>query len=433
MKFIIQGQNRLSGNIKLMGAKNAATKAMIASLLTKEECELLNFPEIGDIEITAELCREIGSEISFSPSSLKIKTPSIKNFRVSSLSRKNRIPILALGPLLARTGEAEVPILGGDKIGPRPVNLHLESLKMMGVEIEISENCYKAFAPKGLKGAHLVLDFPSVGATENIILTAVLASGRTVIENSAIEPEVIDLIKMLQKMGAIIELGANRKIFIDGVNELHGVSHSILPDRNEAVSLACLAVATDGKIFVEGAVQEHLITFLNALRKVGGEYEVKNNEGIYFFRKEKKLKGLEIETDTHPGFMTDWQQPFVVLLTQAEGVSIVHETIYEDRFLYTHDLNSMGADIKVFTRCLGELSCRFSGKNFSHSAIISGPSRLHGLDLKVQDLRAGMAHIIAALVAEGESVIDGIEEIDRGYYKIDERLKALGASIKRVS
>ncbi|MFA5173329.1 MAG: UDP-N-acetylglucosamine 1-carboxyvinyltransferase [Candidatus Paceibacterota bacterium] len=432
MKFIIGGKNKLSGEVSLLGAKNAASKAMVASLLTNEPCELFNFPKIGDIEITAELCREIGSKIAFSPDSLKIETPEIKNFRVSSLSRKNRIPILALGPLLSRSGVAEVPILGGDKIGPRPVNLHLESLKMMGAEIEVLENCYRASAKTGLKGARIVLDFPSVGATENIILAAVLASGRTVIENAAIEPEVIDLIKMLQKMGAIIELGANRKIFIDGVSCLHGASHFLLPDRNEAVSFACLAVATDGNVFVRGALQDHLLTFLNAIRKVGGEYEIKNNEGISFFRKNGKLEGLEIETDTHPGFMTDWQQPFVVLLTQAKGVSIVHETIYEDRFLYTRDLNLMGADIKVFTRCLGELPCRFKGKNFSHSAVISGPSALKGIYLKVQDLRAGMAHVIAALVAEGTSEIDGIEEIDRGYYKIDERLQALGADIKRV-
>jgi len=430
MEFIIKGGNKLSGKIKLSGAKNEASKAMIASLLTEEECVLKNFPEIGDVQITEELCQTIGSQIKKEGTELKIHTPEIKNFRVNSLSRRNRIPILALGPLLVREGEAEIPFLGGDKIGPRPVNFHLESLKKMGAEIEISENSFKAKALNGLKGTNITLDFPSVGATENIIFSAVLASGKTVIKNSAIEPEIIDLIKMLQKMGAIIELGANRVIYIEGVKKLNGISHSLIPDRNEAVSFASLAVASGGDIFIEDAVQEHLITFLNVLRKVGGEYEVKEGQGINFYKK-RNFTGINIETDTHPGFMTDWQQPFVILLTQAEGQSVIHETIYEDRFGYISDLNLMGADIKVSTHCLGNLDCRFKDKGFKHSAVISGPSKLKSMKLNVLDLRAGMAHVIAALLAEGESIISGIEEIDRGYYQLDLRLKNLGADIIR--
>ncbi|MCL4399898.1 UDP-N-acetylglucosamine 1-carboxyvinyltransferase [Patescibacteria group bacterium] len=429
--FNVKGGKPLEGKIKLAGAKNAATKMLVASLLTKDECVLDNFPNIGDTEIAVELCRILGSEIKISGSTVTIQTKEIKNTKVEALSRRNRIPILALGPLLTRVGEAEVPVVGGDKIGARPVDLHIDSLKMMGAEIEVVNDTYRARAPQGLKGTEISLKYPSVGATEQIIMSAVMAKGRTILRNSAIEPEIIDLIKLLQKMGAIIELGTNRVISIFGVPELHGAKHKILSDRNEAVSFASLAVATSGRIFVEGASQDHLITFLNNLRRIGGEYEVEEN-GIWFWRA-KKLEGIKVETDTHPGFMTDWQQPFVVLLTQSDGASVVHETVYEDRFGYTKDLNLMGANIRVVKECLGDLPCRFKDSLSAHSAIIYGPTKLKGQELTVPDLRAGIAHLIAALVAEGESTIRGIHEIDRGYENIDERLRSLGAEIKRIS
>lgn len=431
MKFIVNGGKKLEGEIQLSGAKNAANKMMIAALLTDEPCILENCPSIGEIDITAELCEKVGSKISRDGKVLEIKTPEIKNTEVHSLSRRNRLPILALGALLARVREARVPFVGGDKIGPRPVDIHINALQAMGATIIHDKDHYIATAKGGLKGAKITLPYPSVMATENTIIAASLAKGRTVIEGAALEPEIMDLVKMLQKMGAIIELGVDRKIYIDGVEKLSGVRHSILPDRNEAVSFAVLAVATDGDIFVKDAKQDHLITFLNALRKVGGEYEIKEN-GIRFFRN-NNLKSIEIETDTHPGFMTDWQQVFTILLTQASGISIIHETVYEDRFNYIKDLNAMGADIKLFTKCLGELSCRFNESNYNHSAVISGPTTLKGTKLSVRDLRAGIAHIVAALVAEGRSTIDGIEEIDRGYEKIEERLQELGADIKRVA
>ncbi len=454
MKFIISGGKRLEGEIRLAGAKNAATKMMVASILTSEPCVLENFPEIGDTEITAELCRSIGSkiEVESSPdgSSLKIHTPEIKNSKVISLSRRNRIPILALGPLLARVGEAEVPILGGDKIGPRPVDIHINALTAMGATIEVRDNSYFASAKNGLHGAEIVLRYPSVGATENTILAAVLASGRTAIHNAAIEPEVLDLIKMLQQMGAIIEVGANRNIYIDGVKELRGVTYRIMPDRNEAVSFACLAVATGGKVLVKEARHDDLLNFVNVLRKIGGEYEIQEG-GILFYRpvENKILHPVNIETDPHPGFMTDWQQPVAVLLTQADGESTIHETVYEDRFAYVKDLNLMGAEIKVVSKCLGEKSrlpdgdgqahhnggqaCRFAGREHNHSAAIKGPTRLKAASLEVRDLRSGIAHIIAALIADGESTITGAEEIDRGYERIDERLRALGAEIRRIA
>ncbi|OGM91545.1 UDP-N-acetylglucosamine 1-carboxyvinyltransferase [Candidatus Wolfebacteria bacterium RIFCSPLOWO2_01_FULL_45_19] len=430
-KFLTQGGRALNGEITLAGAKNAATKMLVASLLTDEQCEFENFPEIGDTEITAELCRTIGSEIKIKNNKAVIRTPRIKQTSAVSLSRKNRIPILTLGPLLARASEAEIPILGGDKIGPRPVDIHLEALRSMGAEIEATENGYKARAPRGLRGANLSFLHPSVGATENVILAATLAKGKTRIHNAAIEPEIISLIEMLQKMGAIIELGANRTVYVEGVEKLRGAKHAVIPDRNEAVSFACLAAATGGKIKIKGARQNHLITFLNAFRKIGGEYEV-DDDGIIFW-KNGALHGIEIETDAHPGFMTDWQQPFAILLTQAKGTSVIHETIYENRFGYAKDLNTLGANIQIFTKCLGELPCRFNGMNLSHSATIHGATPLRGSKLIVRDLRSGIAHVIAALVASGESVIEGIEEIDRGYEKIDERLRTLGAKIERIS
>ncbi len=431
MKFVVNGGRKLRGEIEVRGSKNATTKMMVASLLTDEECVLSNFPRIGDAEITKELCSSVGSKIVIDGSVLKIKTPEITNFKVTKLSRRNRIPILALGPLLNRVGRAEVPILGGDKIGPRPVDIHLEALGAMGAKIEIDEDYYHAEAPHGLKGTRIRLRYPSVGATENTILAAVLAKGQTTIENSAIEPEVIELILMLQKMGAIIEMGSDRKIYIEGVPKLGGVSHKIMPDRNEAASFASLALSSpDNEVKVANTRQSDLMTLLNAVRRVGGGYRVED-DGITFFGA-KNLSATNIETDTHPGFMTDWQQPFVVLLTQADGTSVIHETVYEDRFGYVEDLNLMGANIKVFSKCLGELPCRFAGDGQPHSAVISGPTRLSGRNFKVRDLRAGMAHLIATLIAEGKSEIEGIEEIDRGYEDIDTRLKKLGANIERV-
>lgn len=430
MKFTIKGGKQLNGEITLAGAKNAVSKLMVASLLTDELCVLENFPAVGEVEIIRELLETIGSEVEIFGSTCRIRTPSIKNSRVLTLTRRNRIPILALGPLLARAGEAEVPVLGGDRIGARPVDIHLEALAKLGVQLQITKTSYHAWAKDGLTGADLELRFPSVGATENAILAAVLAKGKTTIRNAALEPEIIDLIKMLQNMGAIIELCPPRRITIEGVSKLHGAKHRILPDRNEAVSFACLAIATNGKILVKDAVQEHLITFLNTVRRLGAEYEV-TDKGIVFWRK-NSLHAAQVTTDTHPGFMTDWQQPLAVCLTQANGTSSIHETIYEDRFAYAHDLNEMGAKIRVSTDCPEHEQCRFAGKGFYHYATFEGPTKLAGANLAVRDLRSGMLDIIAALVADGQSEIEGVDEIDRGYERIDERLRALGADIKRV-
>jgi len=424
----IRGGKPLSGRVRLAGAKNAASKLMIASMLTDEKVVLENCPQIEEISITLEICAGVGAHIEREGSKIMLQTERIANTKVTSLSRANRISILALGPLLHRAGHGEVPIMSGDKIGPRPVNFHIEALRQMGATIEAMEDGFHAAVPQaGLHGTTVALPYPSVGATENIILSAVLAAGRTRIENAAIEPEIVDIVKFLQQMGAIIEFGANRTITIDGVSKLHGAHYRILPDRLEAASWANVAIATNGEILVEGARQEEMGTFLNTVRRMGADFEV-SPEGIRFRRGKGGLVGIELETDTYPGFATDWQQPTVVTLTQAKGISVVHETVFEDRFGYTEDLRNMGADIGVFAKCLGELPCRFRNRSQRHSAVIMGPTVLHGTKIEIPDIRAGMAQVIAALVAEGESMLTGVHHLERGYEDLWGKLAGLGAN-----
>jgi UDP-N-acetylglucosamine 1-carboxyvinyltransferase len=426
----LRGGRPLSGHVRVQGAKNAATKMMIASLLTDEPVILENCPDIEDVTITAEICSNVGATTHRDGDRLTLHTPKIHGTKVTKLSSRNRISILALSPLLHRAGEAEVPLVGGDAIGPRPINFHLDALSAMGAEITETASGYRATAPHGLHGAVITLPFPSVGATENVILAAVLAKGRTRIENAAIEPELVDMVKMLQQMGAIIEYGANRTLTIDGVSKLSGITYRILPDRLEAASLANLAIATGGEITVEGARQDELVSFLNTIRRMGADYDV-TPSGIRFSRgATNTLVGIELETDTYPGFATDWQQPTVVSLTQATGISVVHETVYEDRFGYTEDLRRMGADIGVFAKCLGELSCRFRNRSERHSAVIKGPTQLKATTIDIPDIRAGMAQVIAAAVAEGESNLTGIHHLERGYQHFWDKLRAIGTDFE---
>ncbi|MFH1404726.1 MAG: UDP-N-acetylglucosamine 1-carboxyvinyltransferase [Patescibacteria group bacterium] len=428
--FKIKGGIPLKGTVELSGAKNAASKMMIASLLTEEPVLIKNVPRQQETEITHEIVSAVGGEgIWKDEHSLELQTKNIAATELRKLSRKNRISVLAIPPLLHRAGEAFVPLVGGDAIGPRPVNFHVETLRKMGAEITETPDGYHAVAKPGLKGALIELTYPSVGATESAILAGVLAKGRTVIRNAASEPEVQNLVMMLQNMGAIIQINAGRSIEIIGVEKLHGCEVTAVPDRMEAASYACMALGTHGEIFVKNARHEHMVTFLNTVRKIGGEYKVQE-DGI-LFRSKNGFMGIELETDTHPGFMTDWQQPFVVLLTQAKGTSVVHETVYEDRFVYTEALKKMGADIALFSNCLGEINCRFKGQNYKHSAVITGPSQLEAIDVQVPDIRAGLAFVVAALIAQGESTLAGIEHLDRGYESLEEKLKGVGAQITR--
>jgi len=426
----VQGGKPLSGRIRVAGAKNAANKMMMASLLTAEEVVLDNCPQIEEIAITGEILSAVGAHVRHEGSRTTLHTPTVHSTKVTGLSRSNRLSILALAPLLHRAGKAEVPLVGGDRIGPRPVDFHLQALEKMGATVEMTDTSYRAEVPKsGLHGALIQLPYPSVMATETVILAGVLAVGRTRIENAAIEPEIVDLVKLLQQMGAIIEFGANRVVTVDGVHKLHGAQYAVMPDRMEAASWANLAIATGGDIMVEGARQDELITFLNTVRRIGADYEVSDG-GIRFKRGVGGLVGIELETDTYPGFMTDWQQPTVVTLTQAKGISVVHETVYEDRFPYTEDLVRMGADIGVFAKCLGELPCRFRNRSQRHSAVIEGPTPLHGARIEIPDIRAGMAQVIAALLAEGESELTGIHHLERGYEQLWNKLRAVGAQFE---
>ncbi len=431
--YRIEGGIPLVGEVRNSGAKNAATKLMVAALLTEDRCTLRNMPAgLGDVTITEKVLKSLGAEVTWPEEGVaSVRAVTLDNTKVPmALGSKNRLAVLTTGPLLHRAGHAVIPAPGGDRIGPRPINFHLDGLQAMGAALEYEKGFYHLSADR-LRGAAIELPFPSVMATETLIIAATLARGVTVISNAAIEPEIIDLIKFLQKMGAIIEQRVDRKIVVEGVQRLHGAEHKVITDNNEAVSLAIAAYLTHGRVRVLGAEQGALLTFLNSLYRVGLDFTVED-DAICFFGGDTPPRPIALETDVHPGFKTDWQQPFTLLLTQAQGMSVIHETIYEDRFGYTQDLNRMGADTGLFTRCLGELPCRFRESDYYHSCVVRGPTPLRAAELTMPDIRAGAAYILAALCAQGTSTVHGIEHIERGYDHLDAKLRSLGARIDRV-
>ncbi len=427
--YHVEGGKQLNGTVTIQSAKNAISKQLVASVLTDEPCILENIPRITEVDAVLAMLGELGTIYEWlDESTLQVQTPHIEdNIVPQKYSGFNRIPILMLGPLLHRASSVTVPTVGGDDIGQRPVNFHIDALQSMGVQIRYDTDSYTATG-NHIKGTMIELPYPSVGATENAIITATLAQGTTVIKNAAIEPEIIDTILFLQKMGALIRVDVDRRIVIEGVDQLHGARHRPVTDRIAVASFAAAAVASNGKITIRNAQQNHMITFLNALRKVGGGFEV-TDDGIAFFRAQETLSPIHIETDVHPGFATDWQQPFVVMLTQASGVSIIHETVYENRFGYTHALRQMGADIDVTTACLGSKACRYKDRDHLHSAIVRGVTPLYGADVDIPDLRAGFAYLIAALLAEGESVLTNVHYMERGYANIPANMEAIGAQV----
>ncbi len=427
----IHGGKPLKGEVVVRGAKNSLSKCMVAALLTDEECVLHNVAEIEDVGVVSGMIETLGGRV-FNDGSGTIRIncanlQSVEYEKLDEFSGKSRIPVLFCGPILARFGKFEMPGLGGCKIGPRPINYHLNALRKMGASV-IKGKCSIKLTTKHLKGAVIEFPYPSVGATEQVLLSAVLADGVTVLHGAAIEPEIMDLISVLQKMGGIISVDAGRTISITGVKKLCGYEHVVMPDRLEAASWAATAIATGGDIFVRNARQQDLIEFLNKYREIGGEFEVRE-VGIRFFRAEERIKPINIETAVHPGFMTDWQQTFVVVLTQADGKSIVHETVYENRFGYVEALNKMGAKIELSPKCLGGGACRFGEGGHLHSATIHGPTELRGSEITVPDLRGGFSYIVAALCAEGVSKINNVGVIYRGYEKFAEKLQALGADL----
>ena len=429
-EIIINGGRPLRGRIEVRGAKNLATKAMVAALLGKKKSVLRNVPNISDVRVVAGLLALHGVLITRGKNDEWILDPSNVEVAhapdIDAHAGSSRIPILFCGPLLHRLGEAFIPDLGGCRIGDRPIDFHLDALREFGAVIEKLPSGISLTAPNGLHGANIELPYPSVGATEQVLLTAVLAKGQTELRNAAIEPEIVDLICILQKMGAIITIEANRVIFIEGVEELGGYNHKAIFDRNEAASWAAAALATKGDIMVGGARQEDMMTFLNAYRKIGGQFEVLD-DGIRFWHDGEPLKPVIIETDVHPGFMTDWQQPLVVALTQAEGVSTIHETVYENRLGFTSALNKMGAQIVVHEQGLDDGQRRVMRREFEQAAVITGPTPLNGAEVEVPDLRGGFSYLIAALAAEGQSKITNLGIISRGYENFIEKLRKLGA------
>ncbi|NTU53668.1 MAG: UDP-N-acetylglucosamine 1-carboxyvinyltransferase [Chlorobiaceae bacterium] len=419
--YKITGGSSVSGVVDIPGAKNFATKAMVAATLTNEITRLLNVPIIGDTAITESLLSGVGAlverpshgrsnEVDIKPSTIVSNTIPLPD------SGSNRIPILLMGALLHRFDEVSAPFVAGCNIGGRPVDFHLEAMRLFGAEVSITNEGYRAVKRKRLTACHYALPYPSVGATESCLLLGVLASGTTVIQNCAQEPEIIALITMLNAMGGRINFSAGRTLTIQGVNELHGTVFSIIGDRIEAASWAALAAATDSEITINGISPEILVNFFGPYNSIGGGVEVIDKESLRFYR-HRELSPVSIETDVYPGFATDWQQPITALLTQANGVSVVHETVYENRFGYVQALNQLGANIQVVNYCLGGGKCRYYGRDYPHSAIISGKTRLksEGLTINIPDLRAGLAYVMAAFIAEGVTYVSNVELLERGY------------------
>lgn len=431
--FRVVGGKPLNGTVRISGTKNLISKLMVASTLSDQKSHFTNAPvHLGEVEITEDILSSMGAKLELSDDSngsLNIQTDFNTSLVPERFAGLNRIPILLLGPLLHRTGSASVLMPGGDKIGKRPVDFHIGAIEKMGATTEFA-NGYFTCKADSLHGADIHLPFPSVGATENILMAASLAKGTTIINNAAVEPEIIELIKFLQKMGAIISLDTNRRIIIEGVQKLSGAEHYVISDRIEAASFACAAVASKGDIFIEGAQQSAMLSFLNSMRRVGGGFDI-SDTGIRFYY-QGKLHPLAIETAVHPGFMTDWQQPWVMMMTQADGLSVIHETVYEDRFGYVKELQKMGAQIQLYNSCLGGAECRFTTLSHPHSAVINGPTKLRGATINIPDLRAGFVYLIAAAIADGESVITGIHHVERGYEHIEDKLRGIGVSIERI-
>ena len=412
----IFGQGKLNGIVEISGAKNSALVLLAASLLTNERIVLENVPRLTDIEKMANILRNLGVKIIEKNNKLEIDSQniSIKGLPYE-LVNGLRASFFCIGPLLSKFGEAKVPLPGGCNIGSRPIDEHINGLKALGAEILIEEEIVKANI-KGDKsrliGTHIKLKCPSVGATETLIMAASLAEGRTTIENAAREPEIQDLCQMLNKMGAKIYDSGKEKIIIDGVNELCGCSHKVIPDRIEAGTFLIAAAATSSSITISPVIPNHLEAVTNKLQESGSKITIKGNSITINCN---KIKGVDIKTAPFPGFPTDLQAPFTTLMAIANGESKITETIFENRMNHVHLLNKMGANIKL-------------NKNIAH---IKGVKKFKGMDLVGSDLRSSAALIIAGIIAEGTSTISGLEHLDRGYENFESKLKILGIKITR--
>jgi len=437
-KFIITGGTPLHGSVRVGGAKNASYKLMIASLLADNESQLLNFSRISDVALVSQIIEYLGGQVrQAGERAIFINPNTLKSFTINpEHGAQGRFSTMFIPILLAKFGQAAVPAPGGDKIGNRPLDRHLEGLQALGAKIEFKNGMYVATAPYGLKGTTYHFTKNTHTGTETLIMAAVKAQGKTVLENVAEEPEIDDLIELLTQMGAWVRRRPDRIIEIEGVEQLHGAIHKVMPDRNETVSYACAALATKGDIIVENARHQDLTAFLEKIDQIGAGYEV-GDYGVRFFYK-NQLQAVDIVTAVHPGFMTDWQPLMATLLTQCHGISTIHETIMPNRFQYVDALVTMGAQIEKFKPevAVPETFYNFDLKDnrpeYTHAIKITGPVQLKAGTFKVLDLRHGATLVAAALTAEGTSMLTNIEQIDRGYEDLDGRLRSMGAKIERV-
>jgi len=416
-KLIVSESNSLRGTVRISGAKNSVLPILAASLLGDRESIIEEIPYLSDVKIMCDLLKSFGAKVEFSDNKtrLRINSNIIDNATAPyELVNKMRASILVMGPLLAKMGVAKISLPGGCAIGSRPVDLHLKGFAAMGAEITQDHGYIEATVKGRLRGSKIYLDFPSVGATENIMMAAVLAEGQTIIENAAIEPEIVDLATYLTTMGADIKGAGTDTIKINGVDSLKGATHAVIPDRIEAGTFMVAAAITGGDVVIENVVPDHLKPITAKLREAG--VEISEELSSLHIKSDGNIKPIDIKTHPYPGFPTDMQSQMTSLMTKADGTSMVIETIFENRFMHLAELKRMGANVKIEGR----------------SAIIEGKCKLTGAKVKATDLRAGAALILAGLVAEGITEITDIEHIERGYVNIHEKLNQLGANIQRV-
>jgi UDP-N-acetylglucosamine 1-carboxyvinyltransferase len=426
----IEPSGPLRGEVEVAGSKNAVTKHMVAALMADSPSTITNAPSVGDVGITADILRSVGLGVEIEADRITVQPTDDPTPRVPlEFSGLNRIPILLLGPLLHRAHEAFVPLVGGDRIGRRPVDFHVSALQQMGAEVEVQPHGVTARMKGRLRGTRITLPYPSVGATETVLLCAVLAEGRTVIHNAATEPEVVELALFLQRMGAHIALRPDRRFVIEGVESLTGAQARLQGDRLEAFSYLVAGLMTGGEVRVAGCNQDRLVTAINTLQRMGAHFTINDT---WISATSAQLQPAAVQTDTHPGFMTDWQPPLIVLMTQADGMSVLHETVYEDRLGYVEAVKAMGGEIELFDPCLGGPACRFHDSSAVHSAVVRGVSKLQGAEVTIPDVRAGFSSVIAAAAAEGPSLLHGIHHLERGYNQPFDTLVSLGLRLERA-
>ena len=410
----IRGGRRLKGEVTVEGAKNAALPILLGALLTSERCTFRNVPRVVDVRTTLRLLADLGARVDDTDGVIGVQAERLARLEAQyELVKTMRASFLSLGPLLARFGRARVSTPGGCAIGSRPVDLHLDGLQKMGARVRIVHGYVEAEA-EALRGARIYLDFPSVGATEHLMMVATLAAGTTTIEQAAREPEVVDLARVLNAMGAKISGAGEDIITIEGVPALHGVDHTIIPERIEAGTFMMAAAVTGGDVYVRGARADHLQAVTLKLREAGVELQ-EDSEGIRVVGS-GRLRSVDVKTMPYPGFPTDLQAQMMAVLCLADGRSVISETIFENRFMHVLELNRMGADIKVE----------------GNSAIVRGVATLSGAPVMATDLRASVCLVLAGLAAEGMTEVSRVYHLDRGYVRIEEKLSALGADIRRV-